>query len=289
MTAPAMAPGSSLWQRALDNRRAAVITHGCLLVMTVAMFALLWWTPLYIAVIPGALLHHRIGILVHEYIHGIPFRRYRNNLVVTTFYDGLLLSFGFVELFRATHLAHHKWLNTERDPAHQTSIPTGGPRSPVLRALWALEAPQHVGYMRDALTGKVPIVRPRLLVAGFAQSIAWTALWLALGRADVVLGLVVLAAVTTLLSSSLRGAIEHHDAPGTERATNEYRTVLPLFNMNRHAHHHASPTTPWYRLEFQTASPLPRRAFVTHWVRVYVTRRFKMLGPETALPPSPGT
>lgn len=274
------AAAASTWQRALETRQAALITHLCLLAMTAAMFALLWWTPLVVAILPGALLHHRIGILVHEYIHGIPFRRYRNNLIVTTFYDGLLLSFGFVELFRATHLAHHKWLNTERDPAHSATAPTGGPRSPVLRALWALEAPQHLGYMRDAIAGRVPIVRPRLILAGVVQSVAWCALWLWLGRGDIIVGLVVLAAITTLLSSSLRGAIEHHDAPGTERATNEYRTVLPLFNMNRHAHHHASPTTPWYRLKFQTASPLPRRAFVTHWVRVYVTRQFKMLGPE---------
>lgn len=271
----------TLWQRALASRRSAWITHGCLVAMTLAMFALLLWTPLAIAFLPCALLHHRIGILVHEYIHGIPFRRYRDNLVVTTLYDGMLLSFGFVELFRATHLAHHKWLNSERDPAHQAAAP-GGPRSRILRAIWALEAPQHFRFMWQAFTGKVPIVRPVLLVVGIASSFAWLAFWIAIGRADVVLGLVVLAAVTTLVSSSLRGAIEHHDEPGMAHTTNEYRTVLPIFNMNRHIHHHASPTTPWYRLRFQTAAPLPRRVFVTHWFRVYVTRRYKMLSPEAS-------
>jgi len=157
----------SRWQRTLDARGAAVITHGCLVAMTVAMFARLLRAPPWIAVVPCALLHHRIGILVHEYIHGIPFHHYRNNLLVTTAYDGLLLSFGFVELFRATHLAHHRWLNTEADPARQAATPGSGPRSRVARALWALEAPQHVRFMWHALTGRVPIVRPRLLVAGF--------------------------------------------------------------------------------------------------------------------------
>ncbi len=30
--------------------------------------------------VPGVLLAHRIGVLLHEYLHGIPFRNYRNNL-----------------------------------------------------------------------------------------------------------------------------------------------------------------------------------------------------------------
>lgn len=250
--------------------------------MTAAMFGLLLWAPLALALVPCALLHHRIGILVHEYIHGIPFRRYRHNLGVVSAYDGLLLSFGFLELFRATHLAHHKWLNTERDPAHQTATHGAAPRSRLLRALWALEAPQHARYMWQALSGKIPIVKPRMMLLGAAQSIAWIVFWIALGRPEVVLGLILLAAITTLVSSSLRGAVEHHDAPGTTRSTNEYRAFLPIFRMNRHAHHHASPTTPWYRLRFQTASPLPRRAFVTHWIRVYITRRYTMLPPEAA-------
>lgn len=263
--------------RALASRHAALITHACLALLTAAMFALLWWTPLAFAILPCAVLHHRIGILVHEYIHGIPFHGYRRNLAVVTFYDGLLLSFGFLELFRATHLAHHRWLNSRRDPAHQAARGGAAPRSRVVRALWALEAPQHVRFMFQALAGRVPIIKPTRVVAGAVQSAAWIAVWIAVGRPDVVLGLAILAAVTTLLSSSLRGAVEHHGPPGSAHATNEYRPLLPLFNMNRHAHHHASPTTPWYRLRYQTASPLPRRCFVTYWFHVYVTRRYALL------------
>jgi fatty acid desaturase len=270
------------WQRFLHSRGAAFITHGCLAAMTVAMFALLLTTPFWIALVPCALLHHRIGILVHEYIHGIPFHRYRHNLAVVSLYDGLFLGFGFFELFRATHLAHHKWLNTERDPAYHAAKPSGGPRSRILRALWALEAPQHVEFMINAIRGRIPIVRPRLLIAGMLQSAAWLAFWIAIGHAEIVLYMLVLAGASTLVSSSLRGAIEHHDEPGTDRATNEYRTVLPLFNMNRHVHHHDSPTTPWYLLRFRTETPLPRRVFVTHWIRVYLTRTYKLLRPDPA-------
>lgn len=276
---------ATTWQGFLGSRRAALMTHGCLVVMTAAVFVLLIATPAWIALVPCALLHHRIGILVHEYIHGIPFRRYRHNLAVVSLFDGLVLGFGFLELFRATHLTHHRWLNTERDPAHQPAQPASGPGSRILRVLWALEAPQHVRFMAHALAGKVPIVRPRLLIAGMVQSAAWVAFWIAIGRVEIVIYLLVLAAWTTLVSSSLRGAAEHHDLPGTDRATNEYRVVLPLFNMNRHVHHHASPTTPWYLLRFRTASPLPRRVFVTHWIRVYVTRSYRLLRPH----PEPAT
>src|SRR5262245_30904193 len=79
------------WRRFLHSPGAAFITHGCLAAMTVAMLALMLTTPLWIALVPCALLHHRIGILVHEYIHGIPFHRYRHNLVVVSLFDGVFL------------------------------------------------------------------------------------------------------------------------------------------------------------------------------------------------------
>jgi fatty acid desaturase len=63
---------------------------------------------------------HRIGVLLHDYLHGIPFRRRRNNLAMVSLFDGLMLMFGTLEVFRGTHLAHHRWLNTPRDPAMET-------------------------------------------------------------------------------------------------------------------------------------------------------------------------
>jgi fatty acid desaturase len=105
----------SLWRVLVETRYAPLLTHGSLVVLTVLLFVLLLRAPLWVAFVPCAILQHRIGVLLHEYIHGIPFSRYRSNLRVLVFFDGLLLTYGFGELFRGTHLAHHRWLNTERD------------------------------------------------------------------------------------------------------------------------------------------------------------------------------
>ena len=92
----------------LKSPRAVWLTHISLVALTLAYFILLTHVPLWIALIPGVLLAHRIGILVHEYIHGIPFKRYRDNLAVVSLFDGPMLMFGALEMFRATHLAHHR-------------------------------------------------------------------------------------------------------------------------------------------------------------------------------------
>ena len=44
-----------------------------------------------------------------------------------------------------------------------------------------------------------------------------------------------------------------------------------MFNVNRHIHHHEDATVPWYRLEWRAATPLPSRAYLTHWYRAHVT------------------
>ncbi|HEX9457723.1 MAG TPA: hypothetical protein VGA84_01185 [Thermoanaerobaculia bacterium] len=88
----------------LHGRYSIWLTHGSAIVMTAALFTLLLTLPFRIAFIPAVLLTHRIGVMMHEYIHGNPFRRYANCLRVLAFFDGLVLMFGLLELFRATHL-----------------------------------------------------------------------------------------------------------------------------------------------------------------------------------------
>ena len=91
-----------------------------------ALFALLLFTPYWIAFVPGVVLTHRIGVMMHEYIHGIPFRRYAYCHNVLTFFDGLTLMFGLLELFRGrpwplilgghTHVAEKLVYRTDRGP-----------------------------------------------------------------------------------------------------------------------------------------------------------------------------
>jgi fatty acid desaturase len=291
------------WRRVAMSRWAPLLTHVSLVVCTAAMFATLLRAPLWIAIVPCAILEHRIGILLHEYIHGIPFKRRAHNLAVITFYDGLMICFGLLELFRNSHLTHHRWLNTERDPAwieraedgrsertdedadrERASDADTGTDSRARSRSWiavlaSLELPQHVAYLWSALGGrKIRVSRLRVLL-GALMSVGWIVFWIAIGRGWIGPVLVGLVCFTAAVPSSLRGAVEHHSFPGDPRFSNEYRTLIPLFNLNRHIHHHIDTGCPWYRLRFVTPSPLPARCFVTHWFEVYVRRRYAMMAP----------
>lgn len=82
-----------LWGNFLHSRFSPALTHGALLLLSAALWSLLWFVPFWIMFVPGVLLAHRIGILLHEYLHGIPFRSYRRNLAVYGFFDGAMLMF----------------------------------------------------------------------------------------------------------------------------------------------------------------------------------------------------
>jgi fatty acid desaturase len=271
------------WHRVASSRWAPLLTHASLAVCTAAMFLLLLRSPLWAAIVPCAILEHRIGILIHEYIHGIPFRRRSNNLAVITAYDGLMICFGLLELFRSSHLAHHRSLNTDRDPAWSGEGVAATVRaragSSWIVALASLELPQHLAYLRAALGGKKLRVSRLRVLLGALLSASWIVFWVAIGRWWMGPVLVGLATFTALVPSSLRGAVEHHSFRGDPRFSNEYRALIPLFNLNRHVHHHIDPGCPWYRLSFVTGDPLPAWCFFTHWVEVYVHRRYVMMAP----------
>ena len=261
----------------LQSRHAPLLTHLTLLLLFAAMIALLLTVPFWLACIPCALLHHRVGILLHEYIHGIPFRRHKSNLLTLSLFDGLLISGGMLEVFRVSHLAHHTWLNTEKDPAFQAERDKGD-RVSLRGLLKVLEFSQHAGYALQAWKGGLPGVKRHRMVLGLLQSVAWIVFWVQLGLPGMVAKLLFLNIVTSL-SSSLRGAIEHHSRPGDAGFSNEYRVLNPLFNLNRHLDHHLNPTRPWYRREFVTANPLPPICYWTYWYRVYVSREYVLMPP----------
>jgi fatty acid desaturase len=269
--------GPGPWRRLLHSRCAPLLTHGSLALLTLVLFALLLRGPFWLVFVPAALVQHRIGVLLHEYIHGIPFRRYRTNLLVLTAFDGLLVMFGMTELFRGTHLAHHRWLNTERDPAFEAERQNS---RMAFGTVTALEGIQHLVYLAQAWRGRHPYVVPSRIAVGAGLSAAWIAAWVLAGQGHVPLALMALTVYNTLIPVSLRGAIEHHSHPGDPASANEYRVVLPLFNLNRHVHHHRDPRCPWYLLRFETARPLWTLHYFTHWFRVYVTRDYVLMRPS---------
>lgn len=266
----------SAWRRFLHGPHAPLLTHGSLAIVTTAVFVLLLRLPFWLAFIPCAILEHRVGVLLHEYIHGIPFRKYRWNLRVLSAWDGLMLMFGLTELFRGTHLAHHRWLNTEKDPAHAAERTNTSRRwGPAA----ALEAVQHLIYLVESFRGRHPYVIPSRIVFGVLLSLAWIAFWIAVGRPDIPLKLIALTVYNTLVPVSFRGAVEHHSHRGDEMFANEYRVLIPLFNLNKHVHHHEEPRRPWYLLEYRTGRPLWTIHYFSHWFRVYVIRDYVLMRP----------
>jgi fatty acid desaturase len=264
------------WSRFLASAYAPGLTHASLFVLTVAFFALLVPLPFWVAMVPCAILQHRIGVLLHEYIHGIPFARYRHNLWVLTAFDSAFLMFGLLDLFRGTHLAHHRWLNTEKDPAHGMVQRAGSGR---FRALLAFEGVQHLIYLVESFRGRHRYVIPSRIVLGAGLSSAWVAFWIAVGEPGMVWKIVALTLYNMLVPVSLRGAVEHHSRAGDPAFANEYRVLIPLFNLNRHVDHHEDPRRPWYRLRYRTAEPLSAVHYLTHWFRVYVTREYVLMRP----------
>ena len=135
------------WQRFLRSPHAAWLTHGSLLALTALYAWILLALPFWVALLPGVLVGHRIGVLLHEYLHGTAFRHYRHNLDVFTLWDGLMLLFGGFEIFRASHLAHHRHLNTPQEeliPRDAAGACVGG--------FWReLELVKHFVYLADAL------------------------------------------------------------------------------------------------------------------------------------------
>lgn len=269
---------ASRWKHFLHSRSASLLTHGSLALLTAAEFALLLWLPFSLAFVPCALSHHRIGVLLHEYIHGIPFTRYRHNLWVLSLFDGLMLMFGSLDLFRGTHLAHHRWLNSEDDPAFKATRSRQA-QSTVKSWFGTLEGVQHLVYLVEAFQGRHPYVIRSRIVLGVVLSIAWIGIWVSIGHGELVWKILLLTAFNVLGPVSFRGALEHHSRPGDLAFANEYRVCIPLFNLNRHVHHHEDPRCPWYLLEYRTKTPLWTIHYFTYWFHVYIWRDYVLMQP----------
>lgn len=263
----------------LTSRHASWLTHGSIAGLTIALFALLVWAPLAVAIVPCALIHYRIVILLHDYLHGTPFRRYRDNLRLLSLYEALLITFGFYEVFRGIHLAHHRWLNTPEDPVWEDE--SARPRRGLASRLYAIvESSHYMVYIVQSARGRHPYVKFHRVLLNAGLSAAAIVFWVYVAAMPrVPLLLMALALYSGTIPSSLRGAVEHHSAPDDPRFANEYRVWLPLFNLNRHIHHHLEPRLPWYQLAFVTPEPLPAHCYWTHWVHTFIKRDFVFMRP----------
>ena len=253
------------------------LTHGCLIVLTLVYYGLVLFVPFWIAFIPLVILTHRIGTLLHEYIHGIPFRRYTRNHAVVTFYDGFMLMFGTLEMFRVSHLRHHRWLNTDNDEASAKRAKVGW--NFVLDIIAGIEVVQYLIGFAHAIMGKTAKVRRARIAFAALLSVVTILFWIRIGRGDVVWKMIAVTLFTMLVPVSLRAAIEHYSYEGDPNFANEYKVWVPLFNVNKHIHHHEDPGVPWYLLKWRTPQPLPKWFYVSHWIHVYIKRDFVLMRP----------
>jgi fatty acid desaturase len=233
-------------------------------------------------------IHHRIGIVLHEYMHGIPLRRYADNLAVFSAVNGLLATFGLLEVFRGNHLAHHRWLNTDKDPGYWSADalkPRAERRQGALGFLSGLLMADHgplmyVKLLFRAVSGEHPYIRPRRIVLEVFLSAAVVTAWALAGYARVPAMLLMLH-ILVVPAGMCRGAMEHTSHSHDDHFANEYRVWLPMFNMNRHIDHHMNPTTPWYRLRFRTERPQATVEYWTHWYRTFIRRELVFMKPMT--------
>jgi fatty acid desaturase len=278
--ARATSPPLSLWERIVQCRLAPWLTHFSLAALLGAELVLLIELPFWAAVLPAVFTHHRIGIMLHEYMHGIPLRKYSQNLTVFSLVNGMLITFGFMEVFRGNHLAHHRWLNTERDPGWHRMAPSNGSSHGVFYRLVSGDHGllMYFRNMASVIRRKHPYVRRNRVFAEIVLSSIWVGLWIAAGHAALIWQFAVLH-IWVAHSAALRGAVEHTNVPSADGFANEYLVKLPLFNMNRHIHHHIDSTCPWYRLHFVTASPLSNVHYWTHWYHIFLKRDYAFMKP----------
>jgi fatty acid desaturase len=272
----------------LHSRYAPGLTHTLLVVLLAVEFVLILEAPLWAVLVPGTMIHHRVGLLLHEYVHGIPLRRYRHNLWVLSAVNGVLITFGLMEVFRANHLAHHRWCNTDRDPSfkheQQQSV---GPRGLLRRSAWVLYRAlcgdhgisMYLKHMVRSFTTRKPYLKRSRILLELGLSALWIAFWIAVGRPGVVLTLIVLH-LGIAIPTALRGVVEHSSYRGNPDFANDYKVWVPVLNINRHIHHHIDPTCPWYLREFYSV-PLPPVSYWIHWYRTFVKRDYVFMHPMT--------
>jgi len=149
----------------------------------------------------------------------------------------------------------------------------------VLDIIAGIEVVQYLIGFAHAIMGKTAKVRRGRIAFAALLSVVTILFWIRIGRGDVVWKMIAVTLFTMLVPVSLRAAIEHYSYEGDPNFANEYKVWVPLFNVNKHIHHHEDPGVPWYLLKWRTPQPLPKWFYVSHWIHVYIKRDFVLMRP----------
>jgi len=218
------------------------------------------WIRLPCWVVIGFTLHG-LGVFMHEGAHGSLFRRGWLDRIAG-FFCGLPIFFSCAN-YRATHLLHHQYENTELDPDNLYATI----RSPLLRSLvyfswFAFGMLVYIGIL--TATGPFRARGSRERVACLAETLAIVAVHGTLfyiatryGFWTILLNGWLLGIVFAMFIANFRGLAEHTQLwhtqpPDPFRSTRTTRSnpLISFFfnNQNYHLEHHLFPGVPWNNL-----------------------------------------
>lgn len=219
-----------------------------------------WWYALPCYAVMG-LLYHGFGVFAHEGAHEVLFGWGWVDRVVG-FFCGLPIAFP-CNNYRATHLLHHRYENTEKDPDNlDANIP-----NPILRQmfywLWyPLGMNLYIPHLMMTGPFRAKGWKEKLICLAETGAIIgfFWALFTAAQRYDFMDTLIygwILGIPFASLTANIRGLAEHtqlhrDDPPNplkcTRTTVSNAFTSFFLNNQNYHLEHHLFPRVPWYNL-----------------------------------------
>ena len=244
-----------------------------------------WWNPLIyaLAVIVIGSRINGLGGLMHDAAH---YRAYENRQLNDLIGEILALpTSASMAGYRNTHFAHHRELNSEKDPDWQRNVGLKEFEFPAPRASVLMYFAQYLaglkigaalfGFHKNKETRDVPAAVARARLVFFAGLLAAS---IALGFWKLVLLYWIVPLLTFFLAIRYLRNVAEHYAVEHENVLNESRTVLAPFwelwliapwGLNYHLEHHLFPSVPCFRLKelhelLMTRQPYPEIAHVTH-------------------------
>ena len=243
-----------------------------------------WWNPLIyaLAVIVIGSRINGLGGLMHDAAH---YRAYENRQLNDLIGEILALpTSASMAGYRNTHFAHHRELNSEKDPDWQRNVGLKEFEFPAPRASVLMYFAQYLaglkigaalfGFHKNKETRDVPAAVARARLVFFAGLLAAS---IALGFWKLVLLYWIVPLLTVFLAIRYLRNVAEHYAVEHENVLNESRTVLAPFwelwliapwGLNYHLEHHLFPSVPCFRLRelhelLMTRQPYPEIAHVT--------------------------
>lgn len=263
---------------------AAVVLEFSLIAAAIAVSEM-WWNPLVylLAVVVIGSRINGLGGLMHDAAH---YRGYTNRSVNDFVGEIIALPTSTsMAGYRNSHFAHHRELNSERDPdwtrnvgLEEFEFPTrpGTFVKYVMQYLSGLKLKSALGgFHKNKETRDIPAAVNRARLVFFA-SILFAAIVFGFWKQLLLYWIVPLATVF-LAIRYIRNVAEHY-AVEHEHVFNESRTVIAPFwelwliapwGLNYHLEHHLFPGVPCFRLAelhriLMTREPYPQIAHVTH-------------------------